>query len=237
MILYTLTMPSAPTTKRASNRAGITTVGIDVGGERKGFHAVAITDGAYLSRCLSKDAQGLARWCRESVGAQVIAVDAPCRWSKDGHPRPAERKLMKQRISCFSTPTREQAVAHRRNYFGWMLRGEELFRELENDFHLCHKLPEANQKCCFETFPHAITWPLRGGNADASQKRKQRRTLLEQAGIGLTNSTNIDLIDAALCALTAYQAATGQECLTFGEPDTGLIIVPSQPKGRFSWSQ
>ena len=80
----------------------------------------------------------------------------------------------------------------------------------------------------FETFPHAITWHLRGGNADASKKRTQRRALLAQAEIDLTELTNIDLVDAALCALTAYLAATGRECIRFDEPDTGLIIVPAR---------
>ena len=137
---------------------------------------------------------------------------------------------MKKRIWCFSTPTRKQAVEHRTNYFGWMLRGEELFRALEDEFPLCRKLRATNQKCCFETFPHAITWHLRGGIADASQKRNQRRELLAQAGIDLAELTNIDLVDAALCALTAYHAASGEECASFGEPNTGLIIVPAHPK-------
>lgn len=221
-------MPSNPTKKISFNHTGITTVGIDVGGVRKGFHAVAITDGAYYDCISTKDEQELSRWCRETVRARVIAVDAPCRWSKDGHCRPAERSLMQKGIWCFSTPTGEKAVGH--NYFSWMLRGEALFHALEAEFPLCLELPAPGRKCCFETFPHAITWQLRGGNADASKKRKQRRALLEKAGIDLTKLTNIDLIDAALCALTAYHAATAKECESFGEPDTGLIIVPSQPK-------
>lgn len=223
-------MPRVATTRHPSNSAGITTVGIDVGGERKGFHAVAITGGDYDCHLSTKDVQELFRWCCDTVRARVIAIDAPCRWSNDGHSRPAERALMQQRIWCFSTPTREKAVGHRTNHFGWMLRGEELFHALGADFPLCRKLPATSRKCCFETFPHAITWHLRGGHADASQKRKQRRALLEQAGIDLTELTNIDLIDAALCALTAYHAATGGNCVSFGEPDTGLIIVPAQPK-------
>jgi predicted nuclease with RNAse H fold len=221
-------LPSDPTTKRISNRAGITTVGIDVGGERKGFHAVAITDGGYAGHHSTKDVQELTHWCRETARARVIAIDAPCRWSNDGHSRPAERELMKQGIYCFSTPTRERAAAHPRKYFDWMLRGEALFRALEDDFPLCRKLPGPNMQCCFETFPHAITWQLRGGKAEASQKRKQRRALLEQSGIDLTQLTNIDLIDAALCALTANHAARGGKCMSFGEPDSGLIIVPAQ---------
>lgn len=228
-------MPSAATTTSTPKPAGITTVGVDVGGERKGFHAVAITGGDYSSHFATKGVQELFHWCRDTVRAQVIAVDAPCRWSNDGRSRLAERELMKKRIWCFSTPTRATAMERKRqhalgnasDHYGWMLRGEALFRALENDFPLCLKVPAAVRKCCFETFPHAITWHLRGGNADASQKQKQRRALLEQAGIDLTELTNIDLIDAALCAFTAYHAATGGECVSFGEHNTGLIIVPT----------
>jgi predicted nuclease with RNAse H fold len=231
-------MPRTATTRRSAIFAGITTVGIDVGGERKGFHAVALTGGSYSSHRSTKSVPELTRWCREVVRARVIAVDAPCQWSKDGHSRPAERELMKKGIWCFSTPTRATAVERKRqhalgnasDHFGWMLRGAELFRALDDEFPLCRKLPTAGQKCCFETYPHAITWHLRGGNADARQKRKQRRALLEQAGIDLAELTNIDLMDAALCALTAYHAASGEECASFGEPNTGLIIVPAHPK-------
>jgi predicted nuclease with RNAse H fold len=220
-------MPSTSVTKRLGNPHGITAVGIDVGGERKGFHAVAITGGDYSSHIATTNVKKLSHWCRETVRAQVIAVDAPCRWSNDGHSRPAERELMQKGIWCFSTPTRAKASGHRTNYFGWMLRGEELFRALDEDFPICRNLPAAGRTCSFETFPHAITWHLRGGNADASQKRTQRRALLAQAEIDLNELTNIDLVDAALCALAAYRAATGRECMIFGEPNTGLIIVPA----------
>lgn len=231
-------MPSAANITRSANPAGITTVGIDVGGERKGFHAVALTGGEYLSHLSTRNVKELLQWCRETVRARVIAIDAPCHWSSDGHSRPGERELMKKGIWCFSTPTRATAEERKRlhglgkasNHFGWMLSGKALFRALKHDFPISSKLPAVGEKCSFETFPHAITWHLRRGNADASKKRKQRRALLEQAGIDLTALTNIDFIDAALCALTAHHATTGRKCERFGEPNTGLIIVPSQPK-------
>jgi predicted RNase H-like nuclease len=47
-----------------------------------------------------------------------------------------------------------------------------------------------------------------------------------QAGIDPTPLTNIDLIDAALCALVAHQLASGSPCRTYGEAATGLIVVP-----------
>lgn len=230
-------MPTAATIRRSANATGIITVGIDVGGERKGFHAVALMDGRYMTRLPTASIQGLAHWCRETVKAEVIAVDAPCGWSIDGHSRPAERELMSLGIWCFSTPTREVAVERRRqhslgkatNHYGWMLRGAELYQALEAEFPVCRELPAAGRKCCFETYPHAITWHLRGGNAAAKQKRNQRRALLEQARIDLSHLTNIDFVDAALCALTAYRVATGSSCVSFGEPATGTIIVPGLP--------
>ena len=47
--------------------------------------------GAYLGQLATKDMPELSHWCRETMRARVIALDAPCRWSKDGHSRPAER--------------------------------------------------------------------------------------------------------------------------------------------------
>lgn len=203
----------------------LTVVGVDVGGDRKGFHAVALTGGRYSGRLATTSVDELVAWCRQVRGT-VIAVDAPCLWSSDGRARPAERQLMEQRIWCFSTPTRQHALDHPKNHFGWMRRGAALFQALERTHPLSTKLPVPGRKCCFETFPHAITWHLTAGKADASRKRSQRRALLETAGIALAELTNIDFVDAALCALTAHHAATGGECLSYGEPRTGLIIVP-----------
>ena len=132
---------------------------------------------------------------------------------------------MAKGIWCFSTTTRERAVAHPKDYYGWMLRGEALFQGLRKTHPL--GLPWSGRKCCFETFPHAIAWHLRGGNADASQKRGQRRALLDKAGVDLTKLTNIDLVDAALCALAAHYAARGDVCRAYGEPETGYIVVPT----------
>jgi predicted nuclease with RNAse H fold len=211
-----------------STLAPITTVGIDVGGGRKGFHAVALRDGAYAGQLASRDVAKLSHWCRVVMGATVIAIDAPCRWSLDGRPRPCERELLGRRIRCFTSPTRSQAVVHPTNYFGWMLRGEALFQALEATHPLLSSLPIPGP-VCFETFPHAITWHLRGGNAIAAQKHPQRRALLVRAGLDPAPFTRIDLIDAALCALAAHQAASGGACVTYGEPETGLIVVPRGP--------
>jgi predicted nuclease with RNAse H fold len=203
------------------------TVGIDVGGARKGFHAVALSGGTYLGQLRSLDALELARWCRDTLQALVIAIDAPCRWRTGGRLRPCERALMRQGIRCFATPTRENAVGHPSGYYDWMLRGEALYQALEPSHPLCGGLPLQGRRCCFETFPHAITWQLRGGAADAACKYQQRRALLEQAGIDPAPLSSIDWIDAGLCALAAHRAASGGDCLSYGEADSGLILVPA----------
>jgi predicted nuclease with RNAse H fold len=204
-------------------------VGIDVGGARKGFHAMALRDGAYAGQLATGDVQELAHWCLVTMCASVIAIDAPCRWSSDGRARPCERALMRQGIFCFATPSREKAEQHPSGYFDWMRRGADLYEALEDSHPLLTSLPSMGQRCCFETFPHAITWHLRGGEAKACQKRPQRMALLAQARINTAPLTNIDWIDAALCALTAHRVASGAGCLAFGEPDSGLIVVPERP--------
>ena len=75
-------------------------VGIDVGGPRKGFHAVALREGAYLDKFASPEAPALAAWCIQ-VGARAVAIDAPCRWSRTGRARPAERALTAAGIHAF----------------------------------------------------------------------------------------------------------------------------------------
>lgn len=210
--------------------AAPTVIGIDVGGSRKGFHAVALSAGAWAGQLATSEVQELAHWCHSVIGAQLIAVDAPCRWSVDGRARPCERELNAAGIRCFASPSRAAAVSHPSNYYGWMLQGEALYRELEASHPLLSGLPPAglppSAPACFETFPHAITWQLRGGNAAARQKRLQRRALLEQAGIHAASLTSIDWIDAALCALAAHHLASGRPCRAYGEPASGLIVVP-----------
>lgn len=205
----------------------IIVAGIDIGGTRTGFLAVVLRDGLYGDRFQSTDVTEIVNWCLSEMKVKVIGIDAPCRWSENGRSRPAERQLMAEGIWCFSSPTRQKAIDHPRNYFGWMLNGEALFHELEKTHPLCGSLPVTHeQQLCFETFPHAITCALSKGLVSAKNKRKIRRVLLEQAGVDITKLTNIDLVDAAICAVTAYFVASGKPCKSYGEPTTGLIIVP-----------
>lgn len=80
-------------------------VGIDVGGEAKGFHAVALRGNDFIDRTASTNPAVIVGWCLHHRAA-VVAVDAPCGWSQSrtGLSREAERILGKQGIYCFATP-------------------------------------------------------------------------------------------------------------------------------------
>jgi len=199
------------------------TVGVDVGGARKGFHAVALKSGMYLAKFSSHNAAEIAQWCRD-VDAIVVGVDAPCRWSVDGKARPADRALMKTGISCFPTPTRAAAEAHPKNWFGWMLAGAELFERLERTYPLYDGQSKAG-RVCFETFPQATACAIAGKAVSARDKTTVRRRLLRKVGVDISALTNIDLVDAALCAWVAYQFV---KCATvaYGEAATGYIVLP-----------
>jgi predicted nuclease with RNAse H fold len=200
-------------------------VGIDVGGPRKGFHAVALSDGNYLAKYAHSDATAMAAWCHQ-MAAQAIGIDAPCRWSSTGRARQAERALASVGISAFATPSGE--AAHSRPFYHWMLNGAELFRLVEKRYPLYDGSTSVFAPVCFETFPQAVACALAGEIVSAKQKKTIRRDLLRKAGIDTSEFTNIDMVDAALCALTAYYLLSGT-FKTYGDPTDGFIIVPASP--------
>jgi predicted RNase H-like nuclease len=206
----------------------IIVAGIDVGGRAKGFHGVALRAGAYLDQIASCDVTEVADWCRQ-INALSIGVDAPCHWSDTGRARPAERELMAQKIWCFSTPSREAAEKHPKDHFGWMINGAKLYAELQNNHALFEdKSEQRSLQICFETFPHAITCALSGTIVSAKHKRRIRRSLLNAAKIDCDQFTNIDQIDAALCALTAHHLAL-DNYKSYGDATSGFIVVPGSP--------
>ncbi len=204
-------------------------VGVDVGGPSKGFHAVALRDGAYLDQIASRRAVEIAEWCR-GVGASCVGVDSPCRWSVTGRARRAERDLMAERIWCFSTPTIAAAKAHPKGNFLWMLNGAELFGLLQTSYSLFSGEWE-ERALCFETFPQAVACALAGQVVPAKKKGAVRRGLLERAGLDCARCTSIDKVDAAMCAIAAHSLAV-KRFKAYGDAAEGFIVVPKTP---FDW--
>ncbi len=57
-------------------------VGIDVGGPTKGLHAVALEGGRYRAEFATRDIGEMVHWGVHTQQATVIAIDAPCAWSR-----------------------------------------------------------------------------------------------------------------------------------------------------------
>ena len=198
-------------------------IGIDVGGARKGFHAVALQDGTFVATLAHSDPLVIVSWCRQ-LKAVVVAVDAPCGWSDGRASRLAERSLAMgaQKIHCFATPTRARAKQSR--FYAWVFNGERLYNQLFKHYALFNGARRAGP-ACFETFPHAVVCALAGRVVAARLKRETRRNALRQRGYDVSSLSNVDLVDAALCAITADAFVRGRVQL-FGNKVEGFIVVP-----------
>ena len=197
-------------------------VGVDVGGPKKGFHAVALRESQFFEKLATLDAGEVVKWCRE-LNTPVVGIDAPCGWSLTGRARSCERALAAEGLHAFATPS--QSVGERHPFYRWMCNGAELYRLLTPQYRLFDGQHAASRPVCFETFPHAVAWALAGRILSAKQKRTDRRRLLDGAGLSIDALTNIDLVDAALCALTAHHLLVGT-FKTFGDAAEGFIVVP-----------
>ncbi len=197
-------------------------VGVDVGGPGKGFHAVALRQGQYWQRYHALEPSAMAAWCGH-VGATAVGIDAPCGWSRQGGSRQAERDLAARGIHAFATPSRDRALA--RPFFGWMLNGEALYTQIRKQHSLYTGQRPITGPVCFETFPHAVACALAGRVVPARGKATLRRRLLHDYGLDISELTNIDWIDAALCALAAQHVVQGRH-VSYGNRAEGYILVP-----------
>jgi len=200
--------------------------GIDVGGAKKGFHAVALSDRAIVGKISSTDARAIVEWC-VGVDAKVVGVDAPIAWSTTGRARAGELALMQVGISCFATPSEQVALSHPTDYYGWMRNGLGLYSLLSKRFHTYDGHNMKQRPVMFETFPYAIARSLLGKAAASKSKREARRALLAREKISCELLTNIDFIDAALCALMAGYFSKGK-FTQHGDSADGFIITPPQ---------
>lgn len=196
--------------------------GIDVGGSAKGFHAVALCGYKFCEKFTSCEAEKVVDWCRR-IGVRAVGIDAPCRWSSTGRARKAERDLAAVGIHAFATPSKAKAESS--DFYRWMINGAELYRRIIPYYPLFSKISKATRSVSFETFPQAIACALAKEVVSAKQKRVVRRALLQELIIDITQLSNIDFVDAALCAVAAQYLVAGN-FKKYGNAAEGFIIVP-----------
>ncbi|EGC99772.1 DUF429 domain-containing protein [Burkholderia pseudomultivorans] len=199
--------------------------GVDVGGDRKLCDLVILRGSTVVCHEERIAPEALPALCVEH-DVVAVGVDAPSCWWSGGGRRPAEQALACERISCFPTPTQQQAMASASGFFDWMFIGERVYRALAPAYPLLTGARYAGGRVSFETYPYAITCALLGRTvASAKLKRIQRRRLLEKLGINVSMLQSVDARDATLCALTARFVIEGN-AHAYGAEDGGYIRVP-----------
>jgi predicted nuclease with RNAse H fold len=204
------------------NDSAAVVVGVDVGGPKKGFHAVVLREGKIFETFTTLSAAEVVAWCRK-LNASTVGIDAPCCWSRTGRARPCERELAAEGIHAFATPSRTVGEWHL--FYRWMRNGAELFRLMKPYYRLFDGRMSESSPVCFETFPHAVACALAKKILPAKQKCTDRPRLLREAGLSIDSLTNIDMVDAALCAFAAHHLLVGT-FKTYGDAEEGFIVVP-----------
>ena len=197
-------------------------VGVDVGGPKKGFHAVALRGGKFREKVATLDTAEIVEWCTK-LDASLVGIDAPCCWSRTGRARCCERELASEGIHAFATPS--QVIGESHKFYRWMQNGARLYRLFTSHYKLFDGTHSLSSPVCFETFPQAVACALAGTIVSAKHKSRDRRRLLCEAGLSIDSLTNIDLVDAAFCALTAHHLLAGT-FKTHGDAVEGFIVVP-----------
>ena len=197
------------------------TIGIDVGGIKKGFHAVANRDGLYLAQFHSIHPDEVASWVL-SHNPSAIAIDAPSMFSLNSGSRKAERELVSNGMRCFYTPTR--ALAAKSRFYDWVFNGELLYQKLGLPIFMGE---QSQETCAIETFPHAVQMSLwaEDPNPIGNKRSVRESTLALKANYDTSQLSNIDFIDAALCAVSADYFAHHQ-FTAYGCKTEGYIVLP-----------
>ena len=184
--------------------------GVDVGGRRKGFHAVVIDERAVVAgprRLVS--APEAAAWLA-GVDPVLTGIDSPIEAAPDGSPwRFCERELARSVCRIRWTPS-PAALAGNPRYYGWVLNGLALY-----------ELLAARGLGVLECFPTA-SWTRWAGKRPPTTSRAAW-TCDALSKLGLENPparTNQDERDAIAAAVTARLHTAGLTEM-FGE-----IAVP-----------
>lgn len=196
--------------------------GVDVGA-RKGCDVVIMDGRSVITHEPGVFPETLAS-AIEQHDPDAVAIDAPPGYAKPGTIRASERALLRRGIRLFVTPDEARGSIAR---YDWMRVGFACFDAVAHLFpRYCGE--DAFKGCAFEVFPHATTVVLGGGLPDRDvSKAVHRRAVLEAQGVDTGPLRTIDALDAALCALTGV-IALENGASTLGDPDEGLIVLPTK---------
>ena len=197
-------------------------LGIDVG-VGKGLDLVAVDERRVPVQVLPKvSLERVADSIRE-LQPDVIAIDAPPAWAREGRSRLTERILAERNIRTFATPTRARGKGN--PFYDWMEVGFRVFRAAARAGFPRYTAGDP-RGTAIEVFPHASATVLRGFlRPKGIGKKTWRESILVAQGVRTDRLTSMDLIDAGLCALSGLLALQGKRFAP-GDPKEGVIVLP-----------
>jgi predicted nuclease with RNAse H fold len=193
--------------RKSSAGHGRCWLGVDVGGERKGFDAALLDERELIALASGLTVDGVLELA--ATRAPLLAgVDSPCGWAADGETA-RHGELLLNRAVCGIRWTPDARTGARGAYYAWIRHGLAVFAGLEG-----LGVPAV------EVFPTA-SWTRWGGPRAGRSRADWSRAVLASITLGgVPSRTNQDQRDAIAAALTARQHWLGRsEC--FGE-----IVVP-----------
>jgi predicted nuclease with RNAse H fold len=184
------------------------TVGVDVGGRRKGFDVARLDDrevGALIGHLDRKAVVELVSMHQPAL----VAVDSPRSCAPEGHStRECERELNTSICGIRWTP--DEKRVHADPYFAWIVEGLALYAALA-----------AADVPVIEVFPTASWTRWHGPRGPLTRAAWTRDGLARLCLTGVPERTNQDQRDAIAAAMTAQQHTRG---LT---QEIGEIVVPA----------
>ena len=183
-------------------------LGVDVGGERKGFDVAVIDERSLLEL---RGGMSLASVVELAVAQApvLVAVDGPRACAPDGHSARADERELRRRV-CGIRWTPDAAHVQTGGYYGWVRHGLALFAALG-----------AHGVAAIEVFPTASWTRWCGPRGRSSRARWSREGVRRLALDGVPERTNQDARDAVAAAVTAREHTLGRT------EAIGEIIVPA----------
>jgi predicted nuclease with RNAse H fold len=197
-------------------------LGIDVG-VRKGLDLVCLNGDRTIVEKVRKVTEHRLASLVHGISSDVVAIDSPPGWARNGRARSSERELRRYGISCFATPSDRRMEDH--PFYEWMTVGFATFRAIEPMFPRYRGGSVTGT--AIEVFPYATAFALAGPRPPSVRSPLWRREVLRAHGVAAADLRGPDQVDAALAALTGLLALEGR-FVALGDPDEGQVIVPTE---------
>jgi predicted nuclease with RNAse H fold len=199
-------------------------LGIDVG-VRKGLDIVLLDGSPEPAETHRRVALDQLGGLIEAARPDVVAIDSPPAWARDGRSRRTERELRLFGIQSYGTPAEDRGIDH--PFYEWMRVGFQVFRIAAERGYRRFAGGMA-RTTAMEVYPHATAVVLAGCLPPREVRKTVWRTaVLRTAGVAGDALRSPDQVDAALAALTGLLALRGR-CTTLGDPREGVIALPAR---------